>query len=294
MTSAAPTSVAFVTCDAVPHLTADDRLAMTALAARGHDVAARVWSDPEVDWTASDALILRSTWDYHRRPAEFRAWLDRLEREGAPLHNPPGIARWNMDKRYLRDLARTGVRTVPTVWLEPHARQSLGDVRRATGWSDLVVKPAISATAWRLRRVEPADAEWPVELAATLASDTWLVQPFVAGIADGEWSLVFVDAAFSHAVLKRPRAGDFRVQEEYGGRSAPATPPAALVEQASQVVAALPERPLYARVDGVDTPDGLLLLELELLEPVLFFGVAPLSVARFADAVEARLRRDLS
>jgi glutathione synthase/RimK-type ligase-like ATP-grasp enzyme len=282
--------VALVTCDALPDLTADDRLAMTEIARRGHDVRALVWSNPDVDWAMWDALILRSTWDYHRRPDAFRDWLDARERERAALHNAPALARWNVDKRYLRDLDRQGVRTAPTIWLEPGDRRTPADLRRATGWTDLVVKPAISATAWRLHRLRGDEAAWPPELAAAIASDAFLVQPFVPEIADGEWSLVFFDARFSHAVLKRPRPDDFRVQEEYGGRAEPASPPAALVEESQAILNLLPERPLYARVDGVATPAGFVLLELELLEPVLFFATNVESADRFAKALEARLR----
>jgi glutathione synthase/RimK-type ligase-like ATP-grasp enzyme len=163
------------------------------------------------------------------------------------------------------------------------------DLRRATGWTDLVVQPAISATAWRLHRLGSAETTWPAELAAAIASDAFLVQPFVSEIADGEWSLIFFDARFSHAVLKRPRAGDFRVQEEYGGRAEPAAPPPQLVAEARAILDRLPERPLYARVDGVATHMGFVLLELELLEPALFLASHREAAVRFADAIEARL-----
>jgi glutathione synthase/RimK-type ligase-like ATP-grasp enzyme len=163
-------------------------------------------------------------------------------------------------------------------------------VRRATGWTDLIVKPAVSATAWRLHRVSAERDDWPEDLAATLATDLYLVQPFITAIAEGEWSMVFFDGGFSHAVLKRPRADDFRVQEEYGGRAEVSTPPWGLVVQAQHMLDVLPERPLYARVDGVETAAGFLLFELELLEPVLFFATDGAAAERFAEALEARLR----
>jgi glutathione synthase/RimK-type ligase-like ATP-grasp enzyme len=235
--------------------------------------------------------VLRSCWDYHRRPEAFRAWLAALEANGAALENSIPLARWNMDKRYLRDLESRGVFTVPTVWLEPGDSRSLVDLRRTTGWTDVVVKPAISATAWRLHRVRADEQAWPPALGTALESDAFLVQPFVAEIADGEWSLICFDGRFSHAVLKRPGPDDFRVQEEYGGRSDAAAPPAAVVEQAERLLDVLPERPLYARVDGVETRAGFQLLELELLEPVLFFGLHAPAVETFASAVEARARR---
>lgn len=286
MTSA---PIGFVTCDALPELTPDDRRAASALVARGHDVRPVVWSDATIDWRAFAALVLRSCWDYHKQPDAFRAWLDAIERDGAPLHNSARQARWNMDKRYLRDLEARGVATVPTRWLEPGDTSDLAAIRQSTGWRDLVVKPAISATAWRLHRVAASVRAWPAELESQLADGAWLVQPFVEAIGDGEWSLVFFDGRFSHAALKRPRDGDFRVQEEYGGRSDAATPPPGIVAQAASILDTLPERPLYARVDGVVSSDRFVLLELELLEPVLFFGLEPAAVDRFANALESRL-----
>jgi glutathione synthase/RimK-type ligase-like ATP-grasp enzyme len=285
-----PRTIGLVTCDALPDLTPDDRLAADALAARGHDVRPVVWTDTSIDRTAFDALVLRSCWDYHRQPDAFRGWLAAIDAEGVPLHNSAAQAGWNMDKRYLRDLGQRGVSIVPTMWLEPHDPRALAEVRRATGWTDLIVKPAVSATAWRLHRVSAERDDWPEDLAATLTTDVYLVQPFVAAIAEGEWSMVFFDGCFSHAVLKRPRADDFRVQEEYGGRAEVSTPPRRLVEQAQHILDVLPERPLYARVDGVGTEAGFLLLELELLEPVLFFAADAGAVDRFADALEARVR----
>ena len=282
--------IGFVTCDTVADLTPDDRRAAAALAARGHVVRPVVWTDASIDWAAFDALVLRSCWDYHKQPMAFRAWLDVVERSGTTLLNSVSQARWNMDKRYLRDLQMRGVATVPTHWLEPGAPRTLNEVRRLSGWTDIVVKPAISATAWRLHRLAADIDRWPADLEAHLATNTFLVQPFVTAIADGEWSLMFFDGRFSHAALKRPRAGEFRVQEEFGGRPEAVAPPDGLIEDAVGVLETLPERPLYARVEGVSVNGAFQLLELELLEPVLFFGLCPEAADRFAQALESRLR----
>ena len=147
--------------------------------------------------------------------------------------------------------------TARTVWLEPGDPPSLAELRRSTGWTDLVVKPAVSATAWRLHRLRPDQQTWPPELATAMAADAFLVQPFLTEIGDGEWSLVFFDGGFSHAVLKRPRPGEFRVQEEYGGHATAEVASPALIEQAQRILDLLPERPLYARVDGVRDRVGL-------------------------------------
>jgi glutathione synthase/RimK-type ligase-like ATP-grasp enzyme len=281
--------VAFVSCEALPELTSDDRLALDLLAARGHDTRAVVWTDASVDWAAFDVIVLRSCWDYHLRPRDFAAWLDRIADLRAPLENSVALSRWNMEKGYLHDLEQRGVPVVPTRWLEPGSPLSLAELRTSTGWTDIVVKPAISATAWRLFRL-PADVEtWPPELAQALEVQRFLAQPFQDAIIAGEWSLVFFDGRYSHAVLKRPRAGDFRVQNDYGGSAEPGPPPAGMIAAAVRVLDTLPERPLYARVDGVDTAGGLVLLELELLEPALFLATDAAAAARFVDAIERRL-----
>jgi glutathione synthase/RimK-type ligase-like ATP-grasp enzyme len=281
--------VAFVTCAQLRNLSADDRLALDVLSARGHDVSAVVWNETATPWQSFDLVVLRSCWDYHRRPREFVHWLDQLEGQHVRLQNSIAIARWNMEKTYLRDLQEADVPVVPTYWLEPGTFQSLDALRRETGWSDIVFKPAISATAWRLWRARSEDAE--VTDAARHAFDEhlFLAQPFMREIEQGEWSLVLFDGQFSHAVLKQARPGDFRVQNDFGGRSKAVVAPAGYLESAARILATLPECPLYARVDGVATLQGFVLLELELLEPTLFLAEHAEAARSFADAIERRL-----
>ena len=278
-----------ITYEALPQLQDDDRLLLAALAGRGHDARPAIWTDTSIDWRMFDALVLRSCWDYHLQPGAFRQWLDTIEGAGVQLFNAPPIARWNMDKFYLRELAHHGVRTVPTRFFEPGAFVSMRALREATGWSDVIVKPAVSATAWRLARLANGD-ELPDDVRGAMATDRYLAQPFLPQIAEGEWSLIFFGGKFSHAVLKRPQAGEFRVQEEYGGAATPLPPPAGFVEAAARAIAAAPGDPLYARVDGVASDDGFLLIELELLEPALYLGAGADAAGRFADAIKAAVR----
>ena len=272
--------VGFVTYDGLPQLTPDDRLALDALATRGYDARPVVWTDASIAWPSFDALVLRSCWDYHLQPASFARWLSAIAAAGVRLFNPADLALWNMEKTYLVDLARAGVRIVPTHVVEPRTWSTTAALRQETGWSDIILKPAISATAWRLCRVPPHARELPADVVQALATERFLAQPFLNGIADGEWSVVFFGGVFSHAVIKRPRDGEFRVQEEYGGRATPA-----VLDAAAQAIAAAPGRSLYARVDGILTPDGFVLIELELLEPALYLASAPHAASRFADAI---------
>jgi glutathione synthase/RimK-type ligase-like ATP-grasp enzyme len=155
--------------------------------------------------------------------------------------------------------------------------------------AQLVLKPTVSATAWLTWRVSRDARVLPEGFSDALAQHDFIVQPFVEEIVAGEWSLVFFGGTFSHAVIKRPREGDFRVQDDFGGRAELVRAPGTLVSTAACVLACAPGSSIYARVDGVETSAGFVLLELELVEPHLFLALAPGAPARFADALEQAL-----
>lgn len=282
-------NIGFATSAAYPLLTNDDRPLIDCLRDAGSTGRPLVWDDPSAPWTECDAVVLRSTWDYHHRPQAFAAWLDHLDRLGVPLWNPTRLVRWNMHKRYLRDLAASGIRIPETVWLDQGDAPPLAEVLGAHGWTTAIVKPAISASAtdtFLAARDSAADGARHADL---LTRADVLVQEVVPEvIADGEWSLVFLGGAYSHATMKRPRAGDFRVQVELGGSAAPADAPVAVIQAARRVADGLPGPWLYARVDGVMTARGFVLMEVECIEPHLFLSHAPGAHRRFTDAL-ARL-----
>jgi len=271
--------VALVSCADYPDLTADDQLLSAALLRQGVGTAAAVWNDPQVAWQEYDAIVLRSCWDYHLRPAEFLRWLDHLEQPAdyppPPVYNDVPTVRWNMAKTYLRDLEAAGVATAPTVWVPKGAATTLRGIVESVGWEELVVKPTVSATAyktWRVRRTHVHEHE--ARFSRLIGQRDVMVQQFLPAVLDeGELSLVFLAGAFSHAVRKRPAAGDFRVQELFGGTAERAEVEPRLIRQAATAVAASPGKPLYARVDGVVVDGELVLMELELVEPTLFFGL---------------------
>ena len=278
-------SVALATCRAYPQLPEDDRLLRDALLARGVAAVPAVW-DAAVDWTGFAAVVVRSTWDYHLRAQTFDAWIDALEQTRVPLWNPPEVLRWNSRKTYLLELEAAGIPTVPTRFVES-ADASLESVLEETGWDEVVIKPVVSASAhetWRASRtsLKQHDARY----AQLLSAGAVMVQPFLPGImTEGEWSLCFFAGRFSHAVLKRPRPGDFRVQADHGGQYTRAEPTSRLVAEAEAALRAAGRRTLYARVDGCVMDGTLRLMELELLEPGLFLGTDPGAADRFADAV---------
>ena len=281
----------FVTCRTWPEISESDRLVQRALEARGAVVEARAWNDPGAAWDGFDAIVLRSNWDYHFEPDAFLGWLDRLERAGARVFNPPALVRWNLTKAYLLELARAGVPTVATVILEDESRAGLETVMAARGWRRVVMKPVISASAHDTRLVSAATMD---EAVGALASGAMrrpvLVQPFVEEIQTrGEWSLIFIETEMTHAVLKRPAAGEFRVQPRLGGTVETPPPPDRVRTVARAALAALPVPPLYARIDGVETAAGFQIMEVEVNEPGLFFPHAPAAAARFAEALLRRV-----
>ena len=291
--------LAFATYAAHPAPTPDDDVLVRELARRGVAVAGIPWDAP-VDWSAHDGVVVRSTWDYHLRHADFTRWVRALEADGVTLLNVPPLLLWNADKRYLRDLEAEGIAVVPTAWSDVDDEEpALGAIARRHGWAGpLVVKPAVSASAHDTWTTAPRpSAEDERRYGEARRRSRLLVQPFVPEVErDGEWSLVFLGGGFSHAVLKRPRAGDFRVQAEHGGSAERASPPPSLVDDAGAVLAAAARRLalsvreiVYARVDGVDRGGRLLLMELECVEPSLFFAVCPEGAPRLAEAIVTRV-----
>lgn len=284
--------VLIATCEAMPGLGPDDQHLLRALERRGHSAQIGVWSDPQVVWGEADAVLIRSCWDYYLRLGDFLAWVERIQREGARLLNTPEQVRWNSDKRYLLELERRGVPIIPTRHVPRQGALDLAALGAEDGLSQVVIKPCVSANAHETLRLDPSSPASQAALDALLMRADVLIQPFMEQIeARGEWSLVCIDGVFSHAALKRPAPGDFRVQEIWGGAMQPAEPPAGLIAQAERAARATPGgAPLYARVDGVVSGERLLLMELEIIEPELFFRVDdPAASERFVEALERRI-----
>ena len=270
----------------VPELTEDDRPVLELLRAQGIDARSAVWDDPDEQWEDFRALVLRSTWDYHLRPREFVDWLELIAAADVACWNPPALVRWNMHKRYLRELGARGVLLPATEWVARADARPLSAILRTRGWPFAIVKPAISASAtetWRTTDDPLADDR---RYRALVERCDLLVQEVVPEVAaDGEWSLVFLDGGFSHAMIKRPRTGDFRVQLEHGGSADPAPAAPHLIAAALQVAGMIPGPWLYARIDGVATPRGFMLMEVECIEPHLFLADAPGAHERFTAAI---------
>jgi hypothetical protein len=282
--------IALVTCAKLPDLDPDDRPLAAALAARGLEVAAVRWDDPDFDWAATRLAMLRSPWDYYLRFEEFLAWAERAAAATA-LWNPWPLVRWNLDKGYLAELAARGAPVVPTHRLRRGDRPRLAELLAVAGWASAIVKPAIGADSWQTFRVDGAEViEAQARLERLLREHDVLVQPFLPSVETyGERCLVFLDGSFSHAVRKNALTLGGRWAGLPEGMPVPAAADELAAAQA--VLAAMPAQQwLYARVDLVRDGAGRpLLLELELAEPTLFLADHPEGLARLVTALEHRL-----
>jgi len=257
------------------------------LARRGIKVETIPWERLGVDWRRYTLVVIRSTWDYQHRAEKFLEVLENIERLGVRLENGSEIARWNMGKAYLRDLASRGIETVPTFWREGLRRGELVPLFEELRSPEAVIKPVVSGTAqgaWRLD-AERARALAP-EIEAYYAGRPLMMQPFERGIVDeGEFSMIYLNGAHSHSVLKVPKRGDFRVQEEHGSRIMPVAPEPALLTAGDAAIAAIGQKLLYARADLVRSGDVFRVMELELVEPTLYLRTETGAPERFAEAI---------
>lgn len=284
--------IALATYQAAPSLAHDDQMLIPALARAGIDAEAAVWSDDDVIWETFDGVVIRSCWDYHLRDADFAAWLERLDASRLPVWNPVSLVQWNANKRYLVDLGARGIATLPTRIVARGAVHDIDAAMANVGTSRVVIKPAVSASGYETHALAtPLSAQDRAIVERVVNAGETLVQPFAEEIPrDGELSFTFIDGAFSHAAIKRASGGEFRVQTEHGGSVATIAGAPGLIEQAGRVLAALPESPLYARVDGIDRDGTFVLMELELIEPNLFLELSEGAADRFAAALAERLR----
>ena len=258
-----------------------------ALVAAGLEVEARPWTECG-DVSGFDLILPLLVWGYHLRFGEWHALLDRFESERLAVVNPVALLRWNSDKNYLAELAAKGVPTVATRLTTALTGQDLDDARAAFGTDTLVIKPPVSAAADGTFKISPGEG-----VPAAAAGKPMLIQPWMAAITGtGEYSLMFFGGKFSHAIVKRPKPGDFRVQPHLGGSERPCAPPAGGEALARAALAAAPADAAYARVDMIEDSDGeLRIMELELIEPALWLEHSPDRGESYAAAIISAAKR---
>lgn len=279
--------VCFLSMDDMTGYVADDDLAIGPLAEHGISVETLSWRQTTREWSDFDLVIIRTTWDYQRHAEAF---LDKLNEIAAvaDIANSPEVARWSFNKIYLRELEQNGIPIVPTLWGETYGRAAFAEWKERLATDELIVKPTVSATAeytYRLR-------EFDDEISESLRDREIMVQPFVrAVVEEGEYSLFYFNGRLSHAIVKRPKTDDFRVQEEHGGIITEVLADDQMLTVASRVLGAIGEALLYARIDLIRFDDQLVVMEVELIEPALYLRMSDGSPERFAAAIADRLNK---
>ncbi len=283
--------LALITWSGLPDGAESERLMLPHLAAASVETEIVDWRSAGCDFSKFDLIVLRSCWDYHLRGKEFTEWLRRTAR-GVSILNDPETVLWNLNKFYLREMPAMGIEIAPTVFVNGGSIPPSA-WREIRNWKKSVVKPAVSASAHKTWLFDSAAVPDEDELKSKMEGEPFLVQQFIPEIAtQGEISFVYIEGAYSHAVLKRPAAGDFRVQKEHGGSAELFFPSPALLDQANKIAGAVPQvrDSLYCRIDAVARDGKLVLMELELIEPEMFLGLADGAAERFAKAIVRRVK----
>ncbi|MCS6992190.1 MAG: hypothetical protein NZL95_10085 [Chitinophagales bacterium] len=278
--------------DYVSNIFLEDKLLTEALERLGYHVQRTNWDNPNYDWSATHAAVFRTTWDYFHRADSFRRWLKDVCAH-TRLINDYEVVMWNMDKTYLLVLQQRGLAIPPTLLVHAGSSQTLKGILSICCWEEVILKPAISGAARHTYRftAREATAYEPV-FQQLIGQEAVLLQQFQPSVLKrGEAALMFFDGRYSHAVLKRARPGDFRVQDDFGGTVHPYQPAADEIELARKALQCSPQPPVYGRVDLLWNEAGKpLVSELELIEPELWLRCSEPAAALFADALHKALQ----
>jgi signal recognition particle subunit SEC65 len=271
----------------------DDKLVTQALEKRGLKVNRMNWDNPRYNWSESRYIVFRTTWDYFDRFSEFAAWLKKVSTL-TKLINSTETIWWNIDKHYLQDLNNRGIAIPRTLFIEKGDTRSLASIVKSSGWTTCILKPAVSGAArhtYKFNAIETQPHETIFQ--ELIQQEAMLLQEFQHNITTkGEVALMVFGGKYSHAVLKKAKQGDFRVQDDFGGSVHEYTPSAGEIQFAEKVVACVSPLPVYARVDVIwDNADQLCVSELELIEPELWFRKFPPAAEMMADAIVKELSR---
>lgn len=273
--------IAFTTARDMPMPDQETHLIVDTVEGMGLRAGVIPW-DRAIDWKQIPLVVIRTPWDYFKRLPEFLAWARRVD-EITHLVNPYAVIEWNSHKRYLLELTQRGVPIVPTILFEHGTVDNIENALKNTGWIELVIKPAVSISAFGALRVKTEDVASINHLKGLLIDGDVLVQPFVSDVTvAGEVSMIYFGGEFSHAIRKKPKSGDYRVQSEYGGTVHPHVPSIEEIDVASAAVSAIPGNTTYARVDLVSIRNKPVVMELELIEPELFFSSSLIGTQTFA------------
>ncbi|MEP1150638.1 MAG: hypothetical protein ABJH08_02815 [Balneola sp.] len=277
--------------DYIQNILTEEELLKKALESHGLTVIRKDWADPNFDWTSTKCAIFRTTWDYFDRFDEFKRWLDSTESK-TQFVNPISQVKWNIDKHYLRDLAHKGIHIVETEYVKSGDKRELHTIIQELGWDEAILKPTIAGAARHTYKLNASNIEDHESIFAELiAKEDMMIQPFQYNIATkGEVSFMVMGGKFTHAILKKAKSGDFRVQDDFGGTVHKYQASSEEISFAESVVKACEPLPAYARVDVMwDNDDQLAVSEVELIEPELWFRECPNAADVLAEEVLKRI-----
>ncbi len=264
----------------------EDDLVKKALQKKGFRVIRKSWDATDFDWSQCKYAIFRTTWDYFERFEEFFKWFTKTQK-ALQFINSPEVIYWNLDKHYLRDIQEM-VNIPPTLFIEKGAENSLEVLFEQTKWKKAVLKPAIAGAARETFLLDSNNyTKHESDLQRLISHEAMLFQEFQYRIQEqGEISLIMIGGEYSHAVLKKAKKGDFRVQDDFGGTVEEYTPTEEEIEFATKALIACPYKTLYARIDVFYDNNNLLALgELELIEPELWFRNHPKAAVQLANTL---------
>jgi len=265
----------------------EDRLLKEALEKNGLKVHRINWDNPSFDWSSTRYILFRTTWDYFERFGEFSSWLNEVSTK-TKLINQKTLIYWNIDKHYLKDLSDQGIRIPKTTFIETGDSASLKDYITCCDWEEFILKPAVSGAARHTYRFEKKNYEQHIAIFKELIKvEALMLQEYQNKITTkGEVAFMIFGGKYSHAVLKKAKPGDFRVQDDFGGSLHDYNPSAEEIEFAEKVISVCNPMPVYARVDVIwDNEDQLCVGEIELIEPELWFRRENRSAKMCADAI---------
>ena len=272
----------------IQNILLEQELLKSAFEAQGLKVDITYWDNPTYEWQETKSVLFRTIWDYFERFNEFWEWLEQVKTK-TRLINSYELIKWNIDKHYLKDLSSWGIETVPTYFADKGCNMKLHEIAKRNQWKDLVIKPAISASAFKTYKILANEIQANEKLFNSLVQErNMLVQPYFETITQlGEASLMVFDGKFTHAILKKAQPGDFRVQDDFGGTVHNYIPTKAEINFAEKVFETCKTKPLYGRVDIVwDNDKNFYLSELEIIEPELWIRNYPKCAERIAEAVD--------
>jgi len=265
----------------------EDRILCEALEKRGLTFTRTNWDNTEFNWAETKHVIFRTPWDYFSRYSEFAPWLEKTAGL-TKFINPVDIIKWNIDKHYMLELQSAGINIPPTVFIEPGDQRSLDEITKELNWDEFILKPAISGGAWHTYRMKKDSIHEHEGIFKELIKErSMLVQEYQKSISEkGEVSYMVIGGSFTHAVLKKGKGADFRVQESFGGTIHDYSPSPEEIDFAQTVVAKSKTGIIYARVDVMwDNNDHLSLGELEVFEPALWLRRNPEAAEIFAEII---------